>query len=94
MAAGALHCQQKRELRRQQGLDLAFKFVLPNMPPNLSDHERGLVLYSAINALVIEAKHFMDAAAEKRAEELKNGQAAACNNDDNEEDAEMQIMVS
>ncbi len=67
------------------------------MPPNLSDHKQGLVLFSAANALVIKGRRLIDNTAAKRAEELKTGKAG-CNDggncDDDEEDTEMQIMVS
>ncbi len=68
------------------------KFVLPNKPPNLSDHEQGLVLFSTANALVIEGRRLIDNATKKRTKELEIGKAGS--NDDDEEDTEMRIMVS
>jgi len=73
-------CQQQRELRHQQGFDIVSKFVLPNMPSNLSDNEQRQVLFSAANALVIDGRRLIDDATNKRTEELKIGKAG--NNDD------------
>jgi hypothetical protein len=91
MAIVTARCQQQRELRRQQGFDLVSKFVLPNLQPNLSDHEQGLVLFSTANTLIIEGRHLIVNATKKRTDELKVGKAGC--NDDDDEDMEMQIMV-